>query len=419
MKKTTFIRILSCIMAVLMLNGAMLMVACNGNTEPPATEPPADTTSAPATEAPETTEAPLVLTEQTIALNKNTKGIKILGVRNLASDSAINADWSASGIEFTATCEGDVVFTVETSNGAYFRAYVDGEPQMNGETPYFEITGSGEIVLKDLAKGTHTIRVIKVTGYTLAFAAFTSVKLTGIISEEAPKDKELYVEFVGDSITCAWGTIGTFDGKYTSQDATLGYSYLLAEALDADYSFTALSGQGICCGTPGVPLGYKYACYGKDATKEYDFARKANLIIVNIGTNDETKAIDQSTFKAEFKAWVEYAKEKNGADCKFLAVTNMKNGTYRSIIEKVFEELGGEAAGYYTYKAERSRNSTASYHPSVEEHAAYVPALLELCKTIIQNQAPDNRIPAAPDPSCGLLACYSWKHFRGIPVHHQ
>ena len=44
--------------------------------------------------------------------------------------------------------------------------------------------------------------------------------------------------------------------------------------------------------------------------------------------------------------------------------------------DKIFEELGGETAGYYTYKAARSRNATASYHPSIEEHAAYVPELL-------------------------------------------
>ena len=236
MRKSTFIRILSCIMALSMLSGAMLMTACNNTPEVPETEPPADTTSAPEnTEAPETTEAPLVLAEQTVALNKNTKGIKILGVRNLASDTAINADWSASGIEFNATCEGNMTFAVETNDkGAYFRAYLDGEPVMNGDSVYFDITGKGEIVIKNIPTGTHNIRVIKVTGYTLAFAAFTSVKLTGIIAEEAPKDKDLYIEFVGDSITCAWGTIGTFDGKYTSQDATLGYSYLVAEELDAD-----------------------------------------------------------------------------------------------------------------------------------------------------------------------------------------
>ena len=125
-----FIRILSCVMAMCMLSGAMLMTACNNTPEVPETEPPADTTSAPeTTQVPETTEAPLVLTEQTVELNKNTKGIKILGVRNLASDTAINADWSASGIEFTATCEGDMTFAVETNDkGTFFRAYIDGEP---------------------------------------------------------------------------------------------------------------------------------------------------------------------------------------------------------------------------------------------------------------------------------------------------
>lgn len=399
MKESTFIRLLSCIMALLMLSGTLLMTACGGD---PAetTEAPGTTEAPESTKAPDDTEPPVVLTEQTVDLNKNTKGIKVLGVRNLASDTAINADWSASGIEFNATCEGDVTFAVETNDkGAYFRAYVDGEPWKNGDSVYFEVTGKGDIVLKAIPKGTHNIRVIKVTGYTLALAAFTSVKLTGFISEEAPKDKELYVEFVGDSITCAWGTIGTFDGKYTSQDATLGYSYLLAEALDADYSLTALSGQGICCGTPGVPLGYRYACYGKDSTTEYDFARKANLIVVNIGTNDETKGIDNTQFKTDFKAWVEYAKEKNGADCKFLAVTNMKNGTYAALIKQVFEDLGGEAAGYYHYKAKRSVNTQASFHPNVEEHAAYVPELLDLCKKIISNTVtpPEDTTPPTPE----------------------
>ena len=74
----------------------------------------------------------------------------------------------------------------------------------------------------------------------------------------------------------------------------------------------------------------------------------------------------------------------------------MKNGTYRSLIESVFAELGGESAGYYTYKATRSKNATASYHPSVEEHAAYVPELLELCKTIIAT--PITNAPAGDQP---------------------
>lgn len=324
-----------------------------------------------------------VLETQTVALNKNTKGIKILGVRNLPSETAINADWSASGIEFTATCEGDMTFGVVTNKSAYFRAYVDDEEWMNGESPYFTVNGQGQIVLKDIPNGTHDIKVIKVTGYTLATAAFTQVTLTGTISEEAPEDKELYIEFIGDSITCGWGTIGTHDGKYNSQDATLAYSYLLAEELDADYSMTALSGQGICWGNPGVPTAFRYACYAKDSTNEYDFARKADLVILNIGTNDETKEVDINKFEEDLVALIRYAKEKNGENCRFLAIYNMKNGTYATYIKSAFEKLGGPAAGYHVYEAQRSTNELTYYHPSIEEHEAYVPELEALCKQIL------------------------------------
>lgn len=62
------------------------------------------------------------------------------------------------------------------------------------------------------------------------------------MSETVPANKNYYIEFVGDSITCAWGTIGEHTGAYTDQDGTLAYSYLVAEAQNADYSMTALSG---------------------------------------------------------------------------------------------------------------------------------------------------------------------------------
>ena len=367
--KCSIMKLLALALCVLMM-GSIFMTSCNQT-------PPSDNN--------DNNETPEPLTEQTVPLNMNTKGIKVLGVRNLKSETVINADWSASGIEFFATCEGDMTFDVVTNNkNAYFRAYVDDEEWMNDTTPYYTVGGEGKIVLKDIPRGTHRIKVIKVTGYTLANAAFTQVTLKGTIAEEAPADQDLYIEFVGDSITCGWGTIGTFDGNYNSQDATLAYSYLLADALHADYSMTALSGQGICCGNPGIPLGYRYACYAKDSTNEYDFSRKADLVILNIGTNDETKKLDERQFEADLKAFVQYAKEKNGENCRFLAIYNMKNGNYSYYIKSAFEQLGGERAGYYVYEAKRSTNEATYYHPSVEEHAAYIPELRAICTQLLK-----------------------------------
>ena len=200
---------------------------------------------------------------------------------------------------------------------------------------------------------------------------------------------------------------GSFKGAYTDQDATLAYSSLLAQEHDADYSMFALSGQGICHGTRLVPDHYHYACKDKDSKNEYDFARKADIIVVNIGTNDETHSIDKNQFTSEFKKWIQFAKEANGEDCKFLAIWNMKNTNYYKLIKAVFDELGGEEAGYYIYKAKRSTNSGSSDQPSKAEHAAYVPDLVELCKKILATpitSTPETDAPATPGTDTTAVA---------------
>ena len=61
----------------------------------------------------------------------------------------------------------------------------------------------------------------------------------------------------------------------------------------------------------------------------------------------------------------------------------MKNCTYATYIKSAFEKLGGPAAGYHIYEAQRSTNELTYYHPSIEEHEAYVPELEALCKQIL------------------------------------
>ncbi len=279
------------------------LVSCNGSGDAQTTSAP-DTSEAPVTSdtqptppqntppanTPDDTTHPATgdkeLSYKTKKLTGNTAGIKIIGVRNLKSDTHINADWSCSGIEFTINSNGgDIEFSVETQGeGAMFRVYCDGKEWKKSDgTYYYTVEGQGLIKMLNVTPGTHTIKVIKVNGYTTGLAKFLSVKYSGSILSSTPADKKYYIEFIGDSITCAWGTIGDFTGKYTAQDGTLAYSYLLAEKFDADYSMTALSGQGLLVGATGLVNGYKYACPEKNSSTEYGFARKADLTVINIG----------------------------------------------------------------------------------------------------------------------------------------
>ncbi len=324
------------------------------------------------------------LQESMVYLNCNTPGIKILGVRNLKSDTTINCDWTCSGIEFTADCVDDMIINVNSTDSCYFRVFVDGETYKSDGKSYFKVFGLSKITIKDLPQGIHNIRIIKVTGYTLSRANFVSIKIKGTIQEQAPADKELYIEFVGDSISCGWGTIGDHDGKYNSQDGAIAYPYLVSQKLNADYSITALSGQGLCCGSPGVVLGYKYACYHKDSANEYDFARKADAVVINIGTNDYSRRnsenITEELFASTLSGFINTVKEKNGDDCVVLLLYNCMNDTFADAICRVANEMGGEESNVYICKLDRAAGNA---HPSMSEHSAYTKEIAGILETIL------------------------------------
>lgn len=112
--------------------------------------------------------------------------------------------------------------------------------------------------------------------------------------------KELQIEFIGDSITCAYGVEGASSGepfKTTTENFMKSYAYLTAEKLGADYSAVCYSGHGIISGyTSGdkntdslVPPYYEMIGKSSDYAKPWDFSKRKNdVVVINLGTNDAT-----------------------------------------------------------------------------------------------------------------------------------
>ena len=328
--------------------------------------------------APELPETP---DDRTVfALNESSAWVKKLDPRMEATADGIVCDWSAAGVEFVATGKGDMTFSLSvTTNlgggkeGCFFRAYVDGAAYLNGESAYYEVKkGDATITLKNLPEGTHTVRLVKVTGYTLANTTLKSVSFDGTIAETAPAAKNLLLEFVGDSICCGWGVIGDHKGAYSDQDATMAYPYLIAEAMGADLSVMALSGQGLTVGNPGILVGYKYASPNRSMKAEYGFARKADYSILNVGTNDAFQNLSAADFEAKLKELIAVVREKNGADCRIVLVGGMMKTEYNDIIKRVTHDLGGAAERYYVYIADQAAGGN---HPTEAEHREYAELL--------------------------------------------
>lgn len=140
--------------------------------------------------------------------------------------------------------------------------------------------------------------------------------------------KKYSIEFIGDSITCAYGVEGksSSDPFMTSTENFMkSYAYLTAKKLDADYSAVSYSGYGVFSGYTSsasepnrdslVPDYYDLT--GRGYEYPWDFSsRKNDVVVINLGTNDDTyvrgdrenRAGDFTSAYAEF---LDKVREKN------------------------------------------------------------------------------------------------------------
>ena len=324
----------------------------------------------------------------TYKINGNSSNIKVLGERYLPSANTLYADWTASGLEFSAniTEASNITFTAKSTAPVYFKAYVDGALWKNGDSDYYTVNGAGKIVLKNITAGKHTVRLVKATGYLLGQAEISEVEVCGTISATA--DNELYIEFLGDSISCGWGVVGANDGAYTSQDGTLAYPYLVAQNLGADYSILGLSGRGVVYGTDyNFDKNYLHASPAR-ATTAYGFARQADIVVINLGTNDRGNHADTAEFEAGYLRLLENVFAKNGSDCIVYCLWGAMNDTYNTQIQSAIATYKASHADAKIYTLALTQSTVASGapswgHPSISDHAGYTTVLTNELKNVI------------------------------------
>lgn len=380
--KATMIKCIALLLAILLLP---LCIGCEPQTSDPQdtnTDSTADETTADATD--ETTaeatddttevetEAPYVYEQHTYSTLECTDKLKITG-RSIATDKGITADWSGSGIEFRARCHGNVKVTVTSSHSFTFKLYVDG----NKPTAFSVTPGTRSyLIAMGLDKGEHSFRLVKQAAVEASnsgvLSTIDAIELKGDLLDR-PADAPYLIEFIGDSITCGVGSLAE-----DAPNAPGSYAYLCAEQLAADYSMVSISGIGLLKSTArhnGLTMLSTYSLnnYYRDMLKKYTPTRQADLVVINLNTNDKGSmtADQEEVYKATAKALLQQIRQIHGEDVKIVWVYGMMRGYntgYCDIwADEVLAELGGEAAGYYSKELPLNTQGAAS-HPSTKGH---------------------------------------------------
>ena len=364
----------------LMLAPLLLFTACGGNDLPVETDPDADTVesiseseseSESETEAETETEtaAPVVRTEYPI--KDNLESVNVLG-RSSVLITGVTSDWSASGIEFSATYENSIQILCRTTASVQYRVFINGEEtgtvSFSSFPLYRDIPGSAEKAGENV-----TVRLVRISnvesGNNGILTVFDTLKIDGTLNKWTEERK--LIEFIGDSITCGCGLVDStnaFDGSRT-------YAYSTAVALNADYSMVSVSGIGVSASTSrhnGRTIGtvYRQTNWYRSSETLYTPTRAADLVVVNLNTNDAGNGAVKEGYQEDLRELIASIRAIHGKDVKILWVVGQMIDSTKPVnswLAEVFAELGGEAAGLYTVTTYKNTSGGAS-HPNQKSH---------------------------------------------------
>lgn len=217
------------------------------------------------------------------------------------SDGSLLLSWSNSGFEFEFNGDGFVVTfgKHECATPAYLRVFVDGMSQR-----FALVNGDERICFDNLGEGKHRVKVLRITeGDELINVAAVTLCGADPYLLDRPADKELKLEFYGDSITCGYGVMGSdcSPGYVTfEQDSTNAYAYMTAELLNADGRYMCRSGKGIlanCLGNRDDIKISDFWAWHTAAGDSWDFSKwTPDVCILNCGTNDAWGGIGDEEF---------------------------------------------------------------------------------------------------------------------------
>ena len=376
-------------------------VACTAKKDETSTTAKNDTPTDPATEKP--TEAPEKpdepLTETTLNIAEHTNDVfRTLG-RTYVKDNVLNVDFACGGIHFAAYCEGTVTVKINSARDTRFTVYVDGE--RSNLRPQVTTSNSGQYITiaRNLPRGEHDFRLISQTQFIWTYGSLESVKLKGEFLDK-PADRELYLEFYGDSILNG-SNVRLSGGGIDGSDATQAFGFVTAEMMNADMALVGCSSIGLTKNSRSFVMkdiwnyaGARYSAFSTSASEhlltgipEWDFSRVPNAVIIEQGVNDSSNASTQA-FADAVKEMVDNIRSKYGKDVPIVFPTGYCNGAYNTSLPTIVKNLGGEEANLYICKLSNASVSKADggdgTHPGIATSQKMAEELSAFLQTIIK-----------------------------------
>ena len=279
----------------------------------------------------------------------NHEYIRYVGRFDFSNPEQVSYDWSGIYIQFNVRSSECSVKMSDTGHN-YYNVLIDNQPSKT-----FDVRSDTTLLLaKGLGEGVHKVQIYKRTEGFGGIGAFKGIELpeNGEILpwKDIPKRK---IEFIGNSITCGYGTEGLSKDEHFKPETENNYqSYapIMARAFHADYHIVAHSGEGVVRN-----YGYKEKAsprgtmprrfnrvFDEKEQPLWDFKQwKPDMVVINLGTNDfSTQPFpDKEVFIEGYQNLVSEALKRYGEIPVFCVVGPMIDEPCYSYVKEMVEDF--------------------------------------------------------------------------------
>lgn len=307
------------------------------------------------------------------------------------------------GVQINARFTGTSLRMLAKPKSGYFMAQIDeAEPF---KVSFMSEADSVVTLATAMQRGEHLVRLMYVVeGYELKpeFRGFVLDKDGTML--DAPALPERTIEFIGNSITCAYGNESVKESdhfEYATENHYYGYAQMTARALDAMAYVVARSGIGVYrqyggpkTGTPQNVMTTEYEYTNLyDRSERWDFSRyQPQVVCINLGTNDlSTNNYDVKLFQQAFYRFVSQVRGHNPKAKIVLLTGSMMNGPELEVAKKTLDQLVEDAhknGDMEVYRFDFTPQTGdlfygADWHPSIWQHQKMAGELTAYLRTLM------------------------------------
>ncbi len=320
-------------------------------------------------------------------------GPRFVGRVDASDPSQVQFAWQGAGVVATVSgTEIAVTLRSEGSSTVYFQPVVDGETKER-----FNVDPGADrvqVLATGLDEGEHIVELYRETEGMYGKSTFLGFS-TGEVGV-APPAKERLIEVVGDSISAGYGNLGEelhpgwvadpachWTAENSSWYAT--YAAIAGRALHAEVSTIARSGWGMVRDNGGNADGVLSRVYenalGTGDSTPWDFAPKADVVVINLGTNDWSEGDPGESYETAYVSFLETVRGHYPDAFLLLTIGSMTGEPaltevrtrLAQVVDAVSEATGDERLlafdlGVQNLGSDGSVPSGCDWHPSAAEH---------------------------------------------------